>query len=128
MLAALTHDFGKSVCTMRTEKDGVRRWTSRGHAQAGVPMSQQFLSSFEGGEAFLHVVPNLVRDHMAHCEKHPWSPKAIRRLAERLNPCTIEQLVLLMEADCNGRPPLPKGLPQNVGNLIRGAKHLGIYG
>jgi tRNA nucleotidyltransferase (CCA-adding enzyme) len=46
------------------------------------------------------------------------TPRAVRRLAQRLAPATIEQLLWLIEADHSGRPPLPPGLPEGAA-LIR---------
>ena len=42
------------------------------------------------------------------------SPRAIRRLARRLAPATIEELCLVMTADASGRPPKPAQVPPTV--------------
>jgi tRNA nucleotidyltransferase (CCA-adding enzyme) len=39
------------------------------------------------------------------------TPRAVRRLAMRLAPASIVQLLRVIEADHSGRPPLPPGLP-----------------
>jgi len=43
-----------------------------------------------------------------------WSARAVRRLANRLAPTSIEALGRLVEADHSGRPPLPKGNPLRI--------------
>jgi tRNA nucleotidyltransferase (CCA-adding enzyme) len=42
------------------------------------------------------------------------TPRAVRRLAMRLAPATITDLLRLIEADHSGRPPLPVGLPDGA--------------
>jgi tRNA nucleotidyltransferase (CCA-adding enzyme) len=42
------------------------------------------------------------------------SPRSVRRLALRLAPATIGELLRLIEADASGRPPLPPGLPDGA--------------
>ncbi len=42
------------------------------------------------------------------------APCTVRRLAMRLAPATITQLLRLIEADYSGRPPLPTGLPEGA--------------
>jgi tRNA nucleotidyltransferase (CCA-adding enzyme) len=63
------------------------------------------------------VVP-LVENHLAHSNigRHP-TPRAVRRLALRLAPANIEQLLHLMEADHSGRPPLPPGVPEGAARI-----------
>jgi len=40
--------------------------------------------------------------------------RSVRRLAMRLAPASITQLLRLIEADYSGRPPLPRGLPESA--------------
>jgi tRNA nucleotidyltransferase (CCA-adding enzyme) len=106
LLAALCHDLGKPVTTIL--RDGVYR--SPGHAQAGVAPTEALLARIGAPQRVVdHVVP-LVREHMAYLANRG-SERAVRRLAVRLAPATIELWGLLAEADFSGRPPLPPGNP-----------------
>jgi tRNA nucleotidyltransferase (CCA-adding enzyme) len=106
MFAVLAHDFGKPATTVRAEKDGVMRWRSPGHAAASGPLAETFLRRIGAPLAFDAAVRLLVENHHAHDRGNtPFSDSAIRRLANRLKPATIDQLSLVMRADNNGRPP-----------------------
>jgi tRNA nucleotidyltransferase (CCA-adding enzyme) len=49
----------------------------------------------------------LVVNHLAHHHgQHELSDSAIRRLARKLAPATIDDLAAVMRADANGRPPI----------------------
>ncbi len=50
---------------------------------------------------------------MAHVHGEP-SAKSVKRLSLRLNPVTIDELMMLIENDHAGRPPLPAGLPRKA--------------
>lgn len=107
MLAVLAHDFGKPKTTVRADKNGVLRWLSPGHAAAGGPLAVQFLRRIGAPLRFDGPVRTLVENHHAH-DRHsaPLSDNAVRRLARRLSPATIDELAVVMEADSRGRPPL----------------------
>ena len=60
MLAALTHDFGKAVCT--EEKDGVLH--AYLHEIKGLPLVQTFLTRLTSETKLLEYVLNLVQYHM----------------------------------------------------------------
>ena len=45
------------------------------------------------------------------------TPRNVRRLAVRLAPASIAQLVRLIEADASGRPPRPAGLPEAAARI-----------
>lgn len=109
MFAALCHDFGKVPTTEFL--DG--RWRSRGHCEAGVPLAENFLVSIGAPNWVVEKVKPLVAEHLTHVrEEH--TARGVRRLALRLQPASIQELVWLIEADMGGRPPLPKGLPQQA--------------
>ncbi len=107
MLAVLAHDFGKPKTTLRAEKAGVLRWTSPGHAAAGGPLAESFLRRIGAPLKFDAPVRALVENHHAH-DRHsaPPSDSAVRRLARRLYPASVDDLATVMRADANGRPPL----------------------
>ncbi|MGA3204924.1 MAG: polynucleotide adenylyltransferase, partial [Bryobacteraceae bacterium] len=57
----------------------------------------------------------LVENHLAHSSlRNDVTPRTVRRLALRLAPANITQLIRLIEADHSGRPPLPAGLPDSA--------------
>ncbi len=107
MFAVLAHDFGKPSTTTRAEKNGVLRWLSPGHAAAGGPLVENFLRRIGAPLRFATPVRALVVNHHAH-DRHnsTLSDSAVRRLAGRLQPATIEDLSAVMRADNAGRPPL----------------------
>jgi tRNA nucleotidyltransferase (CCA-adding enzyme) len=103
LLAAVCHDFGKATTTMQKEKNGVLRWTSYGHDVAGVPMAREFLMDI-GYTDDVEWVLKLVRWHMTHCRRE-LSFKSVRKLVRELHPASVDELLLLMEADSMGRGP-----------------------
>lgn len=121
MFAALCHDFGKVPTTEFI--DG--RWRSRGHCEAGVPLAENFLVSIGAPNWVVEKVKPLVAEHLTHVrEEH--TARGVRRLALRLQPANIQELVWLIEADMGGRPPLPKGLPQQAIDMQAMADRLNI--
>ncbi|MGI8856758.1 MAG: CCA tRNA nucleotidyltransferase [Thermomicrobiales bacterium] len=111
MFAALCHDLGKATTTVVNETG---RLVSPGHAESGTALAERFLTRI-GAPVSLHErVPPLVAEHMALLNG-PLTDRAIRRLARRLGPARIIDLRRLIEADRQGRPPLPsQPLPQDV--------------
>lgn len=106
-LAVLAHDFGKPSTTARAEKNGALRWTSAGHESAGGPLAESFLRRLGAPLRFDAPVRALVVNHLAHHHgQTQFSDSAVRRLARRLDPATIDDLAVVMHADADGRPPL----------------------
>ena len=104
MLAALCHDFGKPATTEFV--DG--RIRSRGHEEAGVEPTEQFLErlkifTLEGYDVRAQVVA-LVRDHLKPGEfyrrREEVGDAAFRRLARK---CELELLYRVARADSLGR-------------------------
>jgi tRNA nucleotidyltransferase (CCA-adding enzyme) len=112
MLAVLLHDAGKPECTSEVEREGRRRIVSPGHDEAGVAVAGRFLERIGAPLAVRERVFPLVACHMAHLQEA--TDRAVRRLAKRLEPETIESLCRVMTADANGRPPLPPHEPKVV--------------
>ncbi|MBI5693349.1 MAG: polynucleotide adenylyltransferase [Verrucomicrobia bacterium] len=107
MLAVLAHDFGKPATTERGEKRGEMRWLSPGHEAAGGPVAETFLRRIGAPLRFDPSVRALVVNHLAHHHgQAEFSDAAVRRLARRLQPATIDDLAMVMHADADGRPPL----------------------
>lgn len=121
MFAALCHDFGKPCTTEMI--DG--RWRSRGHCEAGIDLAESFLQSIGAPNWVAAKVKPLVAEHLTHVrEKH--TARGVRRLAVRLQPANIQELLWLIEADMGGRPPLPKGLPPQAIEMNEMASKLDI--
>jgi tRNA nucleotidyltransferase (CCA-adding enzyme) len=78
-------------------------------------MSRAFLERICIKASIVDQVVPLVENHLASSSiGRDVTPRAVRRLAMRLAPATIAQLVRLIEADYSGRPPLPGGLPDGA--------------
>ncbi len=115
LFAALTHDFAKAGTTALRERDGVPRWTAYGHEALGGPLARAFLEGIGIKPAIVEQVIPLVENHLAHSSlRNDVTPRTVRRLALRLAPANITQLIRLIEADHAGRPPLPAGLPESA--------------
>ena len=115
LFAALTHDFAKADTTALRERNGVQRWTAHGHEAAGGPLARAFLERIGIKPAIVDQVVPLVENHLAHSSlRNDVTPRTVRRLALRLAPASIAQLLRLIEADHSGRPPLPAELPESA--------------
>jgi tRNA nucleotidyltransferase (CCA-adding enzyme) len=115
LFSALCHDFAKATTTALRERDGKMRWTSWGHEADGGPMARAFLERIGIKGAIVEQVVPLVENHLASSSiGRDVTPRAVRRLAMRLAPASIAQLLRLIEADHSGRPPLPAGLPEGA--------------
>ena len=99
VFAALLHDVGKTTHTDITSR-GI---TSYGHADAGVEPAKAFLKAIDTPRHIRDRVLPLIREHMSGVgNEHP-SPSAVRRLARRLQPATMNEWALVVEADRGGR-------------------------
>lgn len=120
LFSALCHDFAKPATTQLRQREGRLRWTSWGHEAAGGPMARAFLERIGIKAAIVNQVVPLVENHLASSsigrgtDNGGPTPRAVRRLAMRLAPANILQLLRLIEADHSGRPPLPAGLPEGA--------------
>lgn len=123
LFAALCHDTGKWMTTRFDETK--QRWCSPRHADAGVLVTAVFLQRIGVASDDIQYVLPLVREHMYHVNKGV-SEAAVARLAERLRPATLEDLLLLMYADCSGRPPLPRVLPEHCRRFVTHGQALGL--
>ena len=122
MFAVLAHDFAKPQTTHTAEREGRMRIVSPGHEEQGGPLAEAFLTRIGSpNELKTRVVP-LVTHHLAHLQAV--SDRAVRRLANFLKPATISELCLVMTADCFGRPPKPRLMPEGVVQLRLKAEEL----
>ncbi|MBC8002247.1 MAG: polynucleotide adenylyltransferase [Opitutaceae bacterium] len=115
MLSVLAHDMGKPSSTREEFKHGRRCIVSPGHDEAGGQVAETFLNRINAPVAIRQRVIPLVVNHMAHLQL--LTDRAVRRLARRLEPETIEGLCLVMTSDSMGRPPKPATVPEAVAQL-----------
>jgi tRNA nucleotidyltransferase (CCA-adding enzyme) len=115
VMAALVHDLGKPLTTVRGPSGHL---TSKGHAQAGLPVVRSFLDSIRAPLRLGQVLERLTRTHM-DLAFQPLSPKALRRLARRLGPdCHLGHFWALAAADWNGRKPWPEPYPYALEDFL----------
>jgi tRNA nucleotidyltransferase (CCA-adding enzyme) len=120
MLSAMLHDVGKANTTVITKE----KISSKGHAITGVPIARDFMNSIFVNHKVIEQVIPLVKEHMSHCNK--FGDKAVRKLSVRMEPSNISNLCILMEADCSGRPPIPRGKNENILIIEESAKRQGL--
>lgn len=109
MLSTLAHDFGKPEVTEFMEG----KIRSRGHEEAGIAPTKKSLETLGVSGLIQEKVEKIVADHlkpsMLYIEETIKGKKVsdgtIRRLARRVYPATIYELVLCAEADHTGRGP-----------------------
>ncbi|MBL9129372.1 MAG: HD domain-containing protein [Verrucomicrobiales bacterium] len=121
-LAVLTHDLGKATSTQHVERQGKMRIVSPTHELESTRLAESFLNRIQVPGAVVERVLPLVAWHMAHFEEP--SDRAVRRLARRLQPETVQSLGVVMTADASGRPPKPPGVPDSVRALPTAAERL----
>ncbi len=124
MFAALTHDFGKAATTTRALKHG--RWctVSPGHERLSSELASEFLQRLGVKQSLRVRVARLVANHLGHLQAN--SARALRRLAIRLQPASVQELLRLIEADTSGRPPRPTGIPPSAVRLREWAEQAGV--
>jgi len=107
VFSALCHDLGKPDTTFTDEQGNIR---SPKHSEAGLEPTSSFLSTIAAPKRIAQYVQPLVYDHITHlCGEA--SNRAVRRLAHRLEPASIELWEMLVEADASGRKPSPACRP-----------------
>ena len=118
LLASLCHDLGKPMVTESI--DGYIR--SYGHEDAGEEPTKKFLSKIGIDNLTRDKVVKLVKNHLIptmfytneNFRGNKVSDGAIRRLAKRLHPATIQELVLVSEADHLGRGSLDPKIKEQL--------------
>ncbi len=141
MLAAFCHDFGKPATTETIEG----RIRSRGHEEAGAVPASKFLHDIGIESSLRDPVAKLVAEHLKPSVFYIQEVQkgelvtdgAIKRLASRISPATLKQLVCVARADHLGRGPfvdphepeksfIPIEYPAGEW-LLKKASNLGIY-
>ena len=121
VLAALCHDLGKPATTV--VQDG--RIQSPGHAAVGAGMARDLLSDLRIPQDTVDRVVPLVREHMYPGLSREVGDASVRRLSLRLQPATIQELVMLGRADRQGRGTVK--ISSSFGeDLLRQAQRLDI--
>jgi tRNA nucleotidyltransferase (CCA-adding enzyme) len=106
-LAVLAHDFGKATTTHQAERRGRIRWISPGHEAAGAALTESFLQRLGAPHDLVEHVRPLVVNHLAHHQGQELiRDTTVRRLARKIAPASLEELITVMTADHLGRPPL----------------------
>ena len=124
MFAVLAHDFAKPKTTHQADRDGRMRIVSPGHEDQGGPVAESFLARLNAPNAIRERVVPLGTNHLAHLQAI--NDRAVRRLANRLHPATIDELCLIVTADQFGRPPKPREVHKGVAALRATADELRV--
>ena len=95
--AGLLHDVGKPACFTLDEQG---RGHFYGHAEKSAEMADAILRRLKAPTQLREQVVLLIGQHMTRI---PPEPKPVRRWLSRLGPDTIEQLLLLQEADMGSK-------------------------
>jgi tRNA nucleotidyltransferase (CCA-adding enzyme) len=124
--SVLGHDFGKPSTTKQLERRGQLRWTSMEHEAAGGPIAESFLQRIGAPLDLITFVRPLVVNHLMHHHgQSEFRDTTVRRLAKKIAPATIDQLIAVMLADHFGRPPLiPRETVARIEHLRAGAQRL----
>lgn len=124
ILAAVCHDLGKALVT-KVEDSG--KIISHGHEDAGLEPAQRFLDMLHINHSISEKVLLLVQEHMFihHKSNANSSDSTIRRLAKRLYPATIKDLVYLATADVRGAMRI-KGEYQAAEDLLKKSEELKV--
>ena len=121
-LAVLAHDFGKAGTTRQAERRGKLRWTSPEHEAAGGPLAETFLQRIGAPLEIIEYVRPLVVNHLLHHDgPAQYRDTTVRRLARKIAPATIDDLIAVMRADHLGRPPLVSAETEKRLGFLRAA-------
>ena len=105
--SVLAHDFGKATTTKQAERRGKLRWISPEHEAAGGPLAAAFLQRIGAPLDLIPRVRQLVINHLLHHQgAEQYRDTTVRRLARKIEPATLDELIAVMQADHLGRPPL----------------------
>ena len=122
MLASVCHDLGKPATTATNDKG---RITSHGHSEAGVEPSDRFLTGIGVPEAYRAKIQKLVQEHLFPSINKDAGRSAVKKLAHRLHPATIQELVDVGWADQKGRGTSWDGYPEGD-ILLKKAEELAV--
>jgi len=128
MFSVLAHDFGKAITTKQAERRGQLRWVSPEHEAAGGPLVESFLARIGAPHELITFVRPLVMNHLLHHDQQPaFRDTTVRRLARKIQPATLDDLLAVMQADHLGRPPLvPQETVRRIEQLRSAAQRLAL--
>lgn len=130
VFGALCHDLGKPLTTHRAEKEGVMRWRSPGHQEAGEAPTVAFCSRLRFSEPVSNAARLIALHHLRPGEYYLKKQKgeltdasyanAIRTLLKKTKPLNWRVLDAAAEADFRGRGfPNPDTRDYPYGALFR---------
>lgn len=124
VMAILLHDIAKPPTTQQVFKNGRMTITSNGHEELGGEISKKILWGMGFHADLITPISNLVATHLAgvHIISIPEERskvKAVKKLAIRLHPANIKQLLHVMTADHNGRGSDVYKVPTGYEDLSR---------
>ncbi|HVZ66180.1 MAG TPA: polynucleotide adenylyltransferase [Lacunisphaera sp.] len=123
-LSVLAHDFGKATTTKQARKRGQMRWVSPEHEAAGGPLAEGFLRRIGAPLDLTDRVRPLVVNHLLHHHgPMEFRDTTVRRLARKIAPATLDELIAVMQADHLGRPPLISQQTVQRLELLRASAH-----
>jgi len=127
-LGVLAHDFGKATTTKQAERRGKLRWVSPEHEAAGGPLTDTFLARIGAPLDLIPRVRQLVVNHLLHHQgAEEYRDTTVRRLARKIEPATIDELIAVMQSDHLGRPPLVSAeTVRRLDHLRAAAKRLAL--
>lgn len=110
LLAALTHDFGKAVCS--EEIDGVIH--AYGHEKESLPLAERFLKRFTRETRLIRYVLNLTEHHMK--PNVAAGARSAVKVTNKMFDCSVDSvaLVCLALADDRGRITLEEAVSHEV--------------
>jgi len=108
MLTMLLHDIAKPQTTEREEKNGRICVTSKGHEGLGAVMAEEILNRIGIKPVLVEQIVSLIKFHLAHINIFSISSlssrkKSLLKLSKNIQPSTIKDLLLVVEADALGR-------------------------
>lgn len=126
IFSALLHDIAKPETTERVfdVKLGRDKITSRGHEAKGVLPAIKFLEKIGVSKNNQDIIGQIIKEHLAHAsissiDNEKGKKSAFAKLVDRLRPASVEQLVLLMEADMLGRDNKDISTPLTIAEFSR---------
>lgn len=129
VLSTLLHDIAKPHTTENQMKNGRMTITSHGHEAMGGIVAREFLESIGFNEELIDPICKLIENHLAGVNislipSQSGKVKAVKKLSRRLFPATIKQLLLLMDADKNGRGGITHVIPEGYNDIKQIADEL----
>lgn len=120
IFAALCHDMGKPSTTKFVNDKII----SHGHDKAGKEPTISFMSRIGAPQWLVDRIVPLVTNHMIRRSSVD-TPRAVRRLAERLAPASIQELMWLVEIDGASRYPAPPFKSWSIDRILELARSAG---